>query len=132
MKKFLAGHRFGTDAEVLPTVRRWLYSIRTDFNEQDIPKLAAQGQLLANQFTDMNPLNFYLWGRLKALVYTSAVPNVEVQQRIEHACGIVRNEILALSAALAVLMLKQPSPPKTNTAWRGRFVAHHAGLRSPA
>ncbi|KAJ4438648.1 hypothetical protein ANN_14595 [Periplaneta americana] len=33
---------------------------------------------------------------------------------------------LALSAALSVLMLKQPSPPETNTAWRGRFVARHA------
>ncbi|KAJ4445999.1 hypothetical protein ANN_12685 [Periplaneta americana] len=40
---------------------------------------------------DINPLNFYLWGRLKSLVYASAVPNVEVlQHRIEHACGIVR------------------------------------------
>ncbi|KAJ4441266.1 hypothetical protein ANN_11120 [Periplaneta americana] len=46
---------------------------------------------------DMNPLDFYLWGRLKSLVYASAVPNVEVlQQRIEHACGIVRNEMNGL------------------------------------
>ncbi|KAJ4427633.1 hypothetical protein ANN_25281 [Periplaneta americana] len=46
---------------------------------------------------DMNPLDFYLWGHLKSLVYASAAPNVEVlQQRIEHACGIVRNELNGL------------------------------------
>ncbi|KAJ4442543.1 hypothetical protein ANN_04130 [Periplaneta americana] len=46
---------------------------------------------------DMNPLDFYLWGRLKSLVYTFVVPNVEVlQQRIEHACGIVCNELNGL------------------------------------
>ncbi|KAJ4438926.1 hypothetical protein ANN_14880 [Periplaneta americana] len=46
---------------------------------------------------DMNPLDFYLRGRLKSLVYASAAPNVEVlQQRIEHACGIVRDEVNGL------------------------------------
>ncbi|KAJ4428010.1 hypothetical protein ANN_24024 [Periplaneta americana] len=46
---------------------------------------------------DMSPLDFYLWGRLKSLVYASAAPNVEVlQQRIEHACGIVRDELNGL------------------------------------
>ncbi|KAJ4425637.1 hypothetical protein ANN_27833 [Periplaneta americana] len=46
---------------------------------------------------DMNPLDFYLRGRLKSLVYTSAAPNVQVlQQRIEHACGIVRDELNGL------------------------------------
>ncbi|KAJ4426441.1 hypothetical protein ANN_27255 [Periplaneta americana] len=46
---------------------------------------------------DINLLDFYVWGRLKSLVYASAAPNVEVlQQRIEHACGIVRNELNCL------------------------------------
>ncbi|KAJ4437167.1 hypothetical protein ANN_17302 [Periplaneta americana] len=46
---------------------------------------------------DVNPLDFYLWGRLKSLVYASGVLNVEVlQQRIEHVCGIVRDELNGL------------------------------------
>ncbi|KAJ4427980.1 hypothetical protein ANN_23993 [Periplaneta americana] len=46
---------------------------------------------------DMNPLEFYLWTCLKSLVYASAVPNVEVlQQRTEHGCGIVLNDLKGL------------------------------------
>ncbi|KAJ4427817.1 hypothetical protein ANN_25545 [Periplaneta americana] len=42
MKKFLTGHRFATDAEVQSTVRKWLYSNRTDFYEQGILKLVPR------------------------------------------------------------------------------------------
>ena len=46
---------------------------------------------------DLNPLDFYLWGRLKSLVYSSAVPNSEVlQQRIELGCEIIRGELNGL------------------------------------
>ncbi|KAJ4443557.1 hypothetical protein ANN_05230 [Periplaneta americana] len=70
--------------------------------EVSFPKLGSidrprRANSLATRSPDMNPLDFYLWGRLKSLMYTSAVPNVEVlQQRIEHACGIVRNELNGL------------------------------------
>ncbi|KAJ4437889.1 hypothetical protein ANN_13828 [Periplaneta americana] len=56
-----------------------------------------------------------------------------------YECTMVHNAFrgsescrLALSAALSVLMHKQPRPLKTNTAWRGRFLARCGGLRSPA
>ena len=43
---------------------------------------------------DLNPLDFYLWGRLKTLVYATEIPNVTVlQQRIENGCATVRNEV---------------------------------------
>ncbi|KAJ4435131.1 hypothetical protein ANN_23707 [Periplaneta americana] len=43
LTKFLADHRFATDAEMQSTVRRWLgYSNRTDFYEQGILKLVPR------------------------------------------------------------------------------------------
>ena len=43
---------------------------------------------------DLNLLDFYLWGRLKMLVYATEIPNVAVlQQRIENGCATVRNEV---------------------------------------
>lgn len=41
---------------------------------------------------DLNPLDFYLWGHLKSLVYSTAVDNViTLRARIEAACQTVRN-----------------------------------------
>ena len=43
---------------------------------------------------DLNPVDFYLWGRLKTLVYATEIANVAVlQQRIENGCPTVRNEV---------------------------------------
>lgn len=54
---------------------------------------------------DLNPLDFYLWGRLKTLVYSSAVPNREVlQQRIEGGCEIIRGELNGLCNVQRSLM----------------------------
>ncbi|KAJ4428084.1 hypothetical protein ANN_24098 [Periplaneta americana] len=62
---------------------------------------------------DMIPLDVYLWGRLKSLVYASAAPNVEVlQQRIEHACGIVRNELNWLCSVQRSLRRRAQVPEK--------------------
>ncbi|KAJ4445423.1 hypothetical protein ANN_07228 [Periplaneta americana] len=58
---------------------------------------SGRANSLASQITGHDPLDFYLWGLLKSLVYASAAPNVGVlQQRIEHACGIVRDEMNGL------------------------------------
>ena len=36
---------------------------------------------------DLNPLDFYLWGHLKAIVYSTPIHNVEIlRQRIEQEC----------------------------------------------
>ena len=43
---------------------------------------------------DLNPLAFYLWGRLKTLVYATEILNVAVlQQRIENGYATMRNRI---------------------------------------
>lgn len=41
---------------------------------------------------DCNPLDFYLWGHLKDLVYRAPIPTVQVlRERIEHSFQIIRN-----------------------------------------
>ena len=41
---------------------------------------------------DLNPLDFYLWGHLKSLVYSTPVPDATtLQQRIFDCCQIIRN-----------------------------------------
>ena len=43
---------------------------------------------------DLNPLDFYLWERLKTLVYATEILNVAVlKQRIENGCKTVRNKV---------------------------------------
>ena len=43
---------------------------------------------------NLNPLDFYLWGLLKILVYATEIPDVAVLQwRIEKGCLIVQNEL---------------------------------------
>ena len=40
---------------------------------------------------DLNPLDFYLWGNLKAIVYSIPIHNVEIlRQRIEQGCQLIR------------------------------------------
>ena len=46
---------------------------------------------------DVNPLDFYLWGRLKSFLYSSAGPNREVlQQSTELWCEVIRGELNGL------------------------------------
>ena len=41
---------------------------------------------------DLNPLNFYLWGHLKTIVYDTSVATVEIlQNSIIVACEKIRN-----------------------------------------
>jgi hypothetical protein len=41
---------------------------------------------------DLNPLDFYLWGHLKSLVYATPVDNEEaLHHRIVDACQTIRN-----------------------------------------
>jgi hypothetical protein len=41
---------------------------------------------------DLNPLDFYLWGHVKTIVYTSPVDNEEaLHHRIVDACQTIRN-----------------------------------------
>jgi hypothetical protein len=41
---------------------------------------------------DLNPMDFYLWGHLKALVYSAPVLNVKtLHQRIVNACRTIQN-----------------------------------------
>jgi hypothetical protein len=41
---------------------------------------------------DLNPLNFYLWGHLKTLVYAASVDKEEVlHHRIVETCQTIRN-----------------------------------------
>lgn len=41
---------------------------------------------------DCNPLDFYLWGHVKSLVYTKTIDSLEeLQQRITHAFNTIRN-----------------------------------------
>jgi hypothetical protein len=42
---------------------------------------------------DLNPLDFWLWGHLKALVYSAPINGLEVlQERVENACREIRVE----------------------------------------
>lgn len=52
MKKFLAGQRFATDAEVKSAVRKWLYSNRTEFYEQGILKLVSRWEKCVEKVGD--------------------------------------------------------------------------------
>ena len=41
---------------------------------------------------DLNPLDFYLWGHLKALVYATPVPDEEfLRARIVEGCDTIRH-----------------------------------------
>ena len=41
---------------------------------------------------DLNPLDFYLWGHLKALVYATPVPDEEIHRaRIVEGCDTIRH-----------------------------------------
>ncbi|EZA56517.1 hypothetical protein X777_03552 [Ooceraea biroi] len=41
---------------------------------------------------DMNPLDFFFWGYLKTLVYSTPVPDVApLRQRIVNGCDIIHN-----------------------------------------
>jgi hypothetical protein len=43
------------------------------------------------RLTDLNSLDFYLWGRLKIIVYATAVNDVaELQQRVQDQCELIR------------------------------------------
>ena len=43
---------------------------------------------------DLNPLDFYLWGHLKQLVYAADIPNVEtLHQRVIAACESIRHRL---------------------------------------
>ena len=45
------------------------------------------------RFPDLNSLNFYLWGHLKAIVYFTPIHNVEIlRQRIEQGCQQIRQK----------------------------------------
>ena len=39
---------------------------------------------------DLNPLDFYLWGHLKAIVHSTTIHNVEIRQQIEQGCQQIR------------------------------------------
>lgn len=42
---------------------------------------------------DLNPLDFFLWGHLKSLVYATPVENVEdLENRIVASCNLIRND----------------------------------------
>ena len=41
----------------------------------------------------LNPLDYFLWGHLKSLVYTTPVENVEdLRNRIIAGCNLIRND----------------------------------------
>lgn len=41
---------------------------------------------------DANPLDFFIWGYLKQLVYASPVNNVqELRERVQNACQTIRS-----------------------------------------
>lgn len=43
---------------------------------------------------DMNPLDFFVWGHLKSLVYKTPIQNVEdLRNRIQESCAIIRNTL---------------------------------------
>lgn len=49
-------------------------------------------QLWPARSPDLNPLDFFLWGYLKSLVYTTPIENLEdLQNRILRGCDIIRN-----------------------------------------
>ena len=59
---------------------------------------------------DINPLDFYLWGRLKTLVYATEIPNVAaLQQRIENGCTTVRNEVNGVCSTTTGTVLCYPA-----------------------
>ena len=47
---------------------------------------------------DLNPLDFYVWGRAKELVYTEEILNVEyLKCKIENAFAIMKREITIIT-----------------------------------
>jgi hypothetical protein len=40
---------------------------------------------------DFNPLDVYLWGHLRTLVYAAPVDNIQALHRIVNACQTIRN-----------------------------------------
>lgn len=42
---------------------------------------------------DLNPIDFYVWGHLKSLVYAQPIPDIEtLRQRIIDSCNTIRNQ----------------------------------------
>jgi hypothetical protein len=49
-------------------------------------------ELWPTKSSDLNPLDFYLWGDLKSTVYATVVNDVaELQRRVEDGCELIRN-----------------------------------------
>jgi hypothetical protein len=46
---------------------------------------------MASAFANLNPLDFYLWGHLKTLVYSKPIPDADtLRQRVEQGCASIR------------------------------------------
>lgn len=42
---------------------------------------------------DLNPIDYYVWGHLKSLVYAQPIPDIEtLRQRIIDSCNTIRNQ----------------------------------------
>lgn len=66
-------------------------NVRTFLNDK---YLECWGGLIAwpTRSFDLNPLDFYLWGHLKGIVYAAAVNDiVKLQQSLEDGCMLIHN-----------------------------------------
>jgi hypothetical protein len=42
---------------------------------------------------DLNPLDFYLWGHLKTVVYATPVNDAgDLRERVQNACQVIRDD----------------------------------------
>lgn len=70
---------------------------------------------------DLNPLDFYLWGHLKSVVYETEVPTVEeLQIRIDNACSMIRRDRTIFAKVRHSLLRRAEMCIET----RGRHVEH--------
>ncbi|KAJ4436200.1 hypothetical protein ANN_18830 [Periplaneta americana] len=127
------------DDDAKTAVRRWFRARLTEFynlQQEHLKTSDAMGQIpkprCYNGWEDHRANHtippFWLDDRPPLLRHVGVRPVagssfIQKLLKISHATRYQ----LAHRSALSVLMRKQPTPSKTNTAWRGRFLAHPAG-----
>lgn len=74
---------------------------------ENIPKFWNKSQWPAKS-PDLNPCDFYLWGRLQAIVNSSPIPSVQaLKQRLKKAYGALDDDEVAAACRSVTRRLKQ-------------------------
>ena len=69
----------------------WIWNILCEISKLKIWSMTERTRWTCTRSSDLNPLDFYIWGHLKSIVYSFPIIAVaELQQRNDDACEMIR------------------------------------------